>query len=72
MNKHLLMAEATKRGVRTIKELSEASGIKRNTLSAKLNGHRAFDTNEIDRLCDVSGISDGAIKAEIFLRESSQ
>lgn len=68
MNKFRLLEAASKVGVRTIRELSETTKIPKSVLSAKLNGHRSFDTEEIKTICDSLNIVDGALKAEIFLR----
>lgn len=68
MNKYRLLEVASKVGVRTIKELSATTKIAKSVLSAKLNGHRSFDTEEIKIICDALNIVDGEQKAEIFLR----
>lgn len=67
MNKYRLMESASMVGIKTIKELSKASGIPVTSLSEKINGHRSFDLKEVNRLCLAIGIEDGAKKAEIFL-----
>jgi len=52
-------------------ELAKRIGISKNTLSNKVNGKECFDTEQIDRICDVLGIEDVTIKANIFLSKSS-
>ena len=52
-------------------KLAKAIGITSNTLSAKILGRSFFDTEEIDRICDVLSIVDNNEKAEIFLASPS-
>lgn len=50
------------------RELAKAAKISLNTLNAKLNGHRNFDTMEIKLIAEALGIhNDGAKVAAIFL-----
>lgn len=53
-------------------KLAKAIGITSNTLSAKILGRSFFDTEEIDRICDVLSIVDNNEKAEIFLASPSR
>jgi len=53
-------------------ELAERIGISKNTLSSKINGKGCFDTEQIDRICEVLGIEDATTKAHIFLSKPSQ
>ena len=54
------------------RSLAKATGISKNTINSKVNGHGCFDTDQIDLICNALGISSGAEKAEIFLAEPSQ
>ena len=71
MNGNLLRGEIAARGY-TLRELANLSGISRTSLSAKINGKRPFDTDEVVRLCEVLGITDPVKKIDIFLTTSSQ
>ena len=53
-------------------QLAKAIKVSKNTLNAKINGRGLFDTKEIDDICAVLDITDGGIKADIFLSHSSQ
>ena len=48
-------------------QLAAAIGIRRETLSFKMNGHTAFNTEEVKAICDFLNIDDMAKRAEIFL-----
>lgn len=43
-----------------------------NTMSSRVNGRSCFDTDEIDRICEILGISSNDEKAAIFLAKPSQ
>lgn len=66
MKANLLRAEVAASGM-TLQELAEKAKITRSAFSAKINGHRSFDVDEIIRICDVLKIEDNQRKAEIFL-----
>ena len=51
--------------------LSKALGMTENTLSAKINNRRSFNTKEIDRICEALKINDIVEKANIFLFDTS-
>lgn len=51
----------------TQRTLAVELGMSKNTLNAKVNGKKPFNTIEIERICDKLGIDSGAEKAEIFL-----
>ncbi len=51
----------------TQKTLSEVLKMNVNTLNRKLNGRSQWTLEEISRLCDALGISEGREKADIFL-----
>ena len=38
-----------------------------NSLNAKINGRKKFDTEEIARICEALGITDSKDKCDIFL-----
>lgn len=56
----------------TQEKLALAIGISKNTLSAKILGRSFFDTDEIDRICEVLSIVDNGEKADIFLASPSR
>ena len=43
-----------------------------NTMSSRVNGRSCFDTDEIDRICEILRISSNDEKAAIFLAKPSQ
>lgn len=54
------------------RKLAEITGISENTISCKMNHHRCFDTDEIEKICKALGITNDLEKVEIFLADSSQ
>ncbi len=52
--------------------LAKEIKVSKNTLNAKINGKGFFDTKEIDDICNILNITDGNLKANIFLSQSSQ
>lgn len=66
MKANLLRAEFVASG-KTMAQVAKEAGFARNTLSAKLNGKRQFNTDEIIRLCEVLNITEPAKKVDIFL-----
>lgn len=56
----------------TQESLAAKIGVSRNTLSSKINGRFPFNTVEIEQICKVLHIYDGAEKADIFLTQASQ
>lgn len=71
VDKNLLRGAIARAGM-TQEKLASAIGISQNTLSAKILGRSFFDTEEIDRICDVLSIVDNNEKANIFLAPASQ
>lgn len=71
VDKNLLRSAIARVGM-TQEKLAIAIGISQNTLSAKILGRSFFDTDEIDRICDVLSIVDNTEKANIFLASASQ
>ena len=71
LDKNLLKCAIVRAGM-TQEKLAEAIGISSNTLTAKLLGRSYFDTEEIDRICDVLSITDNNEKADIFLAPPSR
>lgn len=64
-------------GVMAEKRISQAQlakmlGKSKNTINAKINGKGTFDTQEATIICDILGITDKVLRAEIFLSEASQ
>lgn len=66
MRCNLLKAEIAAREM-TYREVAEKAGISKSTFSAKINGKRPFDVDEVLRIVDVLGITDNQRKVEIFL-----
>lgn len=54
------------------KQLAKLVHMSESTLSAKINGKRPFDADEIVWLCDALGIHDANEIALIFLQSTSQ
>lgn len=71
MNTNLLRAEMAMQGM-TGRQVAEKAGISRSAFSAKLNGIRSFDADEVIRICDVLAIHDPQKKIDIFLTKTSQ
>lgn len=71
LNKNMFNSVVARTGM-THKELSQKIGISKNTLSSKVNNKVPFNVNEIDRICQVLGITDDNEKAQIFLFTPSQ
>lgn len=71
LDRNLLKAAIARAGM-TQEKLAEAIGITGNTLSAKILGRSYFDTEEIDKICDVLSIVDNNEKADIFLAPASR
>lgn len=69
--KNLLKAAIVKAGM-TQEKLAENIGISSNTLSSRINGASCFNTDEIDKICDVLRIESNYDKAAIFLASPSQ
>lgn len=70
LNKNLLKAAIVKAGT-TQEKLAENIGISPNTLSSRMTGASCFDTDEIDKICEVLNIVNNSEKADIFLASSS-
>lgn len=70
VDRNLLRGAIARAGM-TQEKLSVAIGISQNTLSAKILGRSYFDTDEIDRICNVLSITDNTEKANIFLAQPS-
>lgn len=66
MKGNLLRAEIAAHGM-SLREVAEKASISRSSLSAKINGQRSFDTDEVVRLCEVLGITDNEKRVQIFL-----
>lgn len=52
--------------------LSERVKMSKNSLNEKINGKRSFSADEVMDICEVLGIDDDAVKAQIFLARPSQ
>lgn len=71
IDKNLLRGAIARAGM-TQEKLASAIGISQNTLSAKILGRSFFDTDEIDKICEVLSIVDNNEKASIFLASASR
>lgn len=71
LNRNLLRSAIVKKGY-TQQMLAEMLEMSENTLSSRMTGASSFNTDEIDKICDVLGIVDNREKAEIFLSVRSQ
>lgn len=70
VNKNLFLGKMVSRGYTQI-SLSHAVGTSKNTMNAKINNRRPFDSDEILRICEVLGIRDDREKVKIFLTNTS-
>lgn len=66
LNKNLLKSAIVRQGF-TQGQLALKIGMSQNTLSNKMSGVSCFDTEQIDKICEVLHITDNAEKADIFL-----
>ena len=71
VNTNLFKAEMIKSGF-TQKSLSKAVGMSVNTLNSKLNNNGVFNIVEVEKICDIMGITDDRLKCQIFLWKPSQ
>ena len=71
LNVNLFKSAFVKKGYNQ-ETLAKALGMSSNTLSSRVKGTSCFDTDEIDRLCDILDITDNREKAAIFLASPSQ
>ena len=71
IDKNRLRAAIVREG-HTQRTLAEKVGVSVNTISAKLNRRIPFNTDEIEKICEVLSITDPAEKVQIFLAPSSQ
>ena len=70
LNRNLLRSSMARIDI-TQKKLAEQIGISSATMSNRMRGKSCFDSDEIDKICAVLGITDNAEKAAIFLGISS-
>lgn len=70
MNANKLLGIMAERRV-SQRMLASMMGVSKNTINAKMNGVRPFDTDEAITICGILGIVDNNTKAEIFLTKSS-
>lgn len=71
LDKNLFRSAVVKKGY-TQDTLAAELNMSANTMSSRVNGKSCFDTDEIDRICDILGITDNMEKAAIFLASPSQ
>lgn len=70
LNSKKLLGRMVERGY-SQKSLAKAIGISDNTMTSRIKLRSSFNTDEIDNICDVLGITDNSEKVEIFLCNSS-
>lgn len=71
LNRNLLRAAIAASGY-TQEKLAESIGISPNTFSSRMVGSSFFNTEEIDKICEVLNITSNEQKADIFLALPSQ
>jgi len=71
VNKKLLLGKMVMNGHSQI-SLAKEIGVSKNTIGAKINGKRPFNTDEISNICNVLGITDVTEKVNIFFFKKSQ
>jgi len=71
LNRNLFKSAIVRAGY-TQRKLAEEIGISNNTFSHKMTGVSCFDTEQIDKICEILNISDNTEKANIFLATPSQ
>lgn len=71
INRNRLVGKIAENGL-TQGDVARALGVSANTFSARINGKSYFNTDEVERLCQILCITDDAEKAQIFLHQQSQ
>ena len=71
LNRNLLRAAMVAKGY-TQEELAKKIGVSANTLSSRMLGVSSFNVDEIDKICEVLGITSNEQKVDIFLASPSQ
>lgn len=66
MNTRKLLGIMVEKGF-SQRSLAKAMGVSKNTLNAKLNAKTSFNTEEASKICEILGIEESNLKAEIFL-----
>ena len=70
LNSKKLLGRMVEKGY-SQKSLAKAIGISDNTMTSLIKLRSSFNTDEIDNICDVLGITDNSEKVEIFLHNPS-
>lgn len=70
VNKRELTARMVSAGY-TQRSLAEAIGVSKNTICTKINGKRAFNTEEVGEICNLLNITSEKDKVNIFLPQTS-
>lgn len=71
LNKNLFKSVVVRQGY-TQESLAAAVEMSQNTMSSRVTGKSCFNTDEIDKICDILRITDNDEKAAIFLSSPSQ
>lgn len=66
INANMLKGKMAEAGI-TQRILAEKVGFSENTLTRKISGKRDFTTSEAVKICEILGITDNAVKVQIFL-----
>jgi len=70
INKNMLLGKMALNGYSQV-QLAHVIGMSRNTMNAKINGKRPFNTDEVIEICKVLQITSDNEKLEIFLPYAS-
>lgn len=71
LDKNLFKSVIVRKGY-TQEMLATALDMSVNTMSSRMTGKSCFNTDEIDKICDLLDINDNSEKAAIFLAKPSQ
>lgn len=66
LNKNKLLGKMAEAGITQI-ELAHRLSLSKNTVNNKINGKGCFDTEQVNKICDILKIEDNCVKAGIFL-----
>lgn len=66
LNKNKLLGKMAEAGITQI-ELAHRLSLSKNTVNNKINGKGCFDTEQVNKICDILKIENNCVKADIFL-----
>lgn len=70
-NKNALMGKIVSAGYTQV-TIAKALGMSKNTINAKINNRKPFDTDTVLKMCELLNIHDDSEKVDIFLCKPSQ